>query len=218
MQPPEPDELSQVTEPESQVPDLDTPVEEEPGFLEELLSSPSNWLPYAIAAGAGLVTVLLFYALFRRFTTSDMGMELDKELSKEERAVLADVEGKGLDDDILEESALKEAAQMDEDNVPTVSDTVDDDDLSVLDDDFDLESLGIDSEEEMPKPDVALTEPGSDEPAPEPEPTEEAPPQDDEDPFASDEFDLSDDEIDEMLDDDLLPDDKEEGEDDNTGR
>lgn len=220
-----------VTEPEptpAPEPEPETTPEPAEPALPDLESAPQtgdpfDWLPYAIAAGSGLAFVLIFYALYRRFgggRTED-DPRFHEQLSKAERAVLAETEGKGSADDLLQREIGREAA-AEETSIPTVSESVEDDELSVLDDDFDLEALGIESEERREpvgaeKDDGAEldTERGDGDAAKQ-TPSEQGTgssekaqidPLDQEDPFADDEFDLSDDEIDDMLDDTLVDED-----------
>lgn len=205
---PEPEPIPEPAEPETPEPDLDAPAETD-----------QNWLPYLIAAGGGLLVVLVFYAIFRRFTSNDMDMDLDTSLSDAERAVLNDLEGKSSATDVLDETAEKEfasrAAEASTEDIPTVDQPPEEgDEPSILDDDFDLESLGIDSDDdpqvERETTDFSEQEPeqvpdadsdSQDDPKPEEEKASES------DGFADDEFDLSDDEIDDMLDDSLNTDD-----------
>ncbi|MCH8550616.1 MAG: VWA domain-containing protein [Natronospirillum sp.] len=218
---PEPEPVAPTQEPAT-VPDLDEPAGP--------ASDPFDWLPYAIAAGSGLAFVLIFYALYRRFGGGRTGDDprLHDQLSKAEQAMLAETDGKGSADEQLEKELQKKekTAAAKAEDIPTVSEPAgEEDDISVLDEDFDLQSLGItsddslddaakekDSEADWAEMEQAYDEAdeGEKKPPPAPEGSSEpdqVDPLDQDDPFADDEFDLSDDEIDDMLDDTLVDED-----------
>ncbi|TGG95551.1 VWA domain-containing protein [Natronospirillum operosum] len=186
---------------ESAVPDLDT----EPPPAEAV-----DWMPYLIAAGSGLAFVLVFYAIYRKFGggRDDDDPRLHDELSRSQRAVLSEVEGKGAADDELDRELRAMAAGAPAaSDIPTVSDVESEDELSVLDDDFDLESLGIGDDNEGEDGGAKQTAQDA------PERQGGVDPLEQDDPFADDEFDISDDDIDDMLDDTLADDNRKDEED-----
>ncbi|MFY0665678.1 MAG: VWA domain-containing protein [Natronospirillum sp.] len=170
----------------------------------------TDWLPYALSGGSGLLFLILLYLVYRRFEGRNKldDLDLDEPLSEAERAVLEEMDGKEIDEDVYidKPAPAAEAEELPDDgDIPTISDAVQnaedeaesDDEPSILDDEFDLESLGIkdsaaaelddldDWEDIISDDDSAFDE-----------------------KLAPDEFDLSDDDIDDMLDDSLLEDDE----------
>lgn len=172
----------------------------------------TDWLPYALAGGSGLLFLILLYLVYRRFEGRNKldDLDLDEPLSKAERAVLEEMDGKEVDEEVYVDKPAPAAQAEDasEDDIPTISDAVqnaqeddveNDDEPSILDDEFDLESLGI--------KDATEAESGLDDL----DDWEDIISDDDsafDEKLAPDEFDLSDDDIDDMLDDSLLDDDE----------
>lgn len=213
--------VSTPAEPTPVAPVIAEPVELSPAldFLDQpaAASRSSNvrdWLPYALSAGSGLLVLVLMYLAYRKFETRNKvdELDLDEPLSKAEKAVLQELDGKEVDEEIYVDppkeatpeaapAMADEAAAGDEEDIPTISDAVQKaaQEPSVLDEEFDLESLGIrdsgtnevlesvddldDWEDIISDDDSAFDE-----------------------KLAPDEFDLSDDDIDDMLDDSLLGD------------
>ncbi|WLD59537.1 VWA domain-containing protein [Salinispirillum sp. LH 10-3-1] len=190
-------------------------------FVPEGERRSADWLPYALAGGSGLLFLILLYLVYRRFEGRNKldDLDLDEPLSKAERAVLEELDGKEVDEEVYVDkpAAAPEAEAAEEDEIPTISDAVqnaeedgavEDEEPSILDDEFDLESLGI--------KDGASADTGLDDL----DDWEDIISDDDsafDEKLAPDEFDLSDDDIDDMLDDSLLDDDELPEDDKNKG-
>ncbi|MFC3852860.1 VWA domain-containing protein [Salinispirillum marinum] len=222
---PEPEPMPEP-EPVVEQPALVEPPESMPEPLPELdfLEQPApaqsgsnvrDWLPYALAAGSGLLVLVLLYLAYRKFESRNQvdELDLDEPLTKAEKAVLQELDGKEVDEEIYvdppkpaeappaAEPEMDGDAVEDDGDIPTISDAVQKaaEEPSVLDEEFDLESLGIrdsgtdevlesvddldDWEDIISDDDSAFDE-----------------------KLAPDEFDLSDDDIDDMLDDSLMGD------------
>ncbi|MEX0584282.1 MAG: vWA domain-containing protein [Natronospirillum sp.] len=196
-------------------------------FLAVPPESSRNLMPYAIAAGGGLAFVLLLYLAYRLLNGRDPAD--DDHLTEKEKVALRDLENYLEDDDMAEDLMPVEPLDSpDEQTIPTVDEALTND-PSILDDDFDLESLGIGDNDEDDDLDVErqLDEevPLNEQPAPIADNDEELTEPDgaesedmaankkraQDDPFAAEEFDLSDDEIDDMLDDSLSEQGKNQG-------
>lgn len=205
---PEPEPVT-VVAPISE-PTVETP---DDNFLAEEPPASGSFLPYLLAAGGGLAAVLLFYGLYRLLAGRQT--MVDSSLSAQEQAALRELET-GADDDAMAEElapAAPEPVAADAEAAPTLDDALQEDKASVLDDDFDLESLGIDmgdEDEDLEKlldgdPDDDMPDGGLDDDEADAEQKASGA---GDDAFTSDEFDLSEDEIDDMLDDSLSDEDK----------
>ena len=157
--------------------------------------------------------MVLLYLAYRKFESRNKvdELDLDEPLTKAEKAVLQELDGKEVDEEIYvdppkpaeappaAEPEMDGDAVEDDGDIPTISEAVQKaaEEPSVLDEEFDLESLGIrdsgtdevlesvddldDWEDIISDDDSAFDE-----------------------KLAPDEFDLSDDDIDDMLDDSLM--------------